>query len=115
MQRLFGLFGLILMVMLPILIGRALYQDLQHPEWWVDWNHDPRVYLTYGAVVFSIPVFVLVRHRWEQARIKKRLNKILSEVDRKREQGQHQEADRLLDEFERIFTKCYGGPPASFL
>jgi len=115
MQRLFGLFGLILMVMLPILIGRALYQDLQHPEWWVDWNHDPRVYLTYGAVGFSIPVLDVILHCRKQARIKERLTKIIAEVDRKREQGRHQEADRLLDDFERIFTKCYGRPPASFL
>lgn len=119
MQRLYFYVGLILIVMLPILIGHGLYQDLQHPELWdADWNHDPRVYGPFGVLVLGPALFLLARNllRWrKKKRLWGRLKNILAEATRKQEQGRQQEADSLFEEFETLFAKAFGGRPASFL
>lgn len=57
MEKFFTVFGLIMMVVLPVGMVLFLLHDLAHPELWSDWMHNPKVYGPLELIVI-LPLLV---------------------------------------------------------
>ena len=61
MERFFTVFGLLMMVLLPVGFLIGLCHDLAHPELWCDVQHDPRVYGTAALVAVPLMAWYAIR------------------------------------------------------
>jgi hypothetical protein len=97
----------------------SVLDDFLHPQRWDgSMVHDPWVYLPVLGAVLAVAAGLIVHLVWKECHYGWRLHQmevLLQEALRRRRNGEHQEADRLLDEFERLFTKVYGRSPDSYL
>lgn len=51
MDKIYAVVGALSMVLLPVGFVMNLCYDLNHPELWSDWQHDPRIYGTAAILV----------------------------------------------------------------
>jgi hypothetical protein len=96
----------------------SVLDDFLHPQRWDgSMVHDPWVYLPVLGAVLAVPAGLILyygawQHCWQGWQLHQ-LDRLLKEAVRKRQNGEHDEADRLLDEFEALFTKVFGRSPDS--
>jgi len=103
MNRLFVIVGAVGMLALPIPLVRGVLTDLEHPEGRVC---HPAVYLVPLLVADALLVRELVRPP-----LRDRLQRLLDNARSLRAAGRHQEADRQLGKFERLWRWHRLQPP----
>jgi hypothetical protein len=55
-DKIYAVVGALSIVVLPVGFVMNLCYDLNHPELWSDWEHDPRIYGT--AAILALPLFL---------------------------------------------------------
>lgn len=104
MDKLYAVVGALGMVLLPIGFAINLCYDLNHPELWCDWQHDPRLYGTFVILIVGPLLWLCFQKQWKLQRMKMqigRLNSMLDVVGELAKSGWNQAAEEAYQLYHR--------------